>query len=249
MRRTIVIGLIILLAFPFVALAQQEPVATVNTGQLNVRSGPGLNFGAITTLPHGFGVRMIARNDEGNWILIQLTNGVQGWVNVNYIYTLFPTRNLPVDESAQGSPITPTATVTGAVNLNVRTNADPNSQIIAVIGRGTPLELLGRNFDATWAFVRLPDGRTGWVGAGFITASVPVRSVTPADGSVVGPVPPARAHVPSVRHYTVVRGDTLASIARRFGVSLSAIVNANPQIVNINRIFAGQRIIVPLIGY
>ncbi|MDW8325844.1 MAG: LysM peptidoglycan-binding domain-containing protein [Anaerolineales bacterium] len=44
--------------------------------------------------------------------------------------------------------------------------------------------------------------------------------------------------------YTVQPGDWLARIAARFGVSVQAILNANPGI-NPNRIFVGQRIIIP----
>ncbi len=44
--------------------------------------------------------------------------------------------------------------------------------------------------------------------------------------------------------YTVRRGDTLTAIARRFGVTINAIVLANG-LVNPNRIFAGQRLLIP----
>lgn len=45
--------------------------------------------------------------------------------------------------------------------------------------------------------------------------------------------------------YTVVSGDTLFTIAQRFGVSLQALINANPQIPNPNLIFPGQVICIP----
>jgi LysM repeat protein len=44
--------------------------------------------------------------------------------------------------------------------------------------------------------------------------------------------------------YVVQRGDTLGGIARRFGVSLSALISAN-NIRNANLIFVGQRLIIP----
>jgi spore coat assembly protein SafA len=47
------------------------------------------------------------------------------------------------------------------------------------------------------------------------------------------------------RTYIVQRGDTLSGIARRFGVSLSALERANPQISDPNRIFPGQVINIP----
>lgn len=45
--------------------------------------------------------------------------------------------------------------------------------------------------------------------------------------------------------YTVVSGDTMFLIARRFGVSLQALINANPHISNPNLIFPGDVLCVP----
>ncbi|HBC93487.1 MAG TPA: peptidoglycan-binding protein [Pelotomaculum sp.] len=45
--------------------------------------------------------------------------------------------------------------------------------------------------------------------------------------------------------YIIKRKDTLASIARKFGTSVSAIMNANPQIEDQFLIFEGQTITVP----
>ena len=47
---------------------------------------------------------------------------------------------------------------------------------------------------------------------------------------------------------TVGRGDTLYSIARRHGVSLQRLAAANPQIVNPNRIYPGQTVLIPTDG-
>jgi tyrosinase len=45
--------------------------------------------------------------------------------------------------------------------------------------------------------------------------------------------------------YIVQQGDTLTAIATRFGVSLAALIAANPHITNPNRIFRGQIIAIP----
>ena len=42
--------------------------------------------------------------------------------------------------------------------------------------------------------------------------------------------------------YTVVGGDTLWGIARRYGVELTALISLNPQIKNPNLIYAGQKV-------
>jgi LysM repeat protein len=69
-----------------------------------------------------------------------------------------------------------------------------------------------------------------------------VQSMAPAEG---GPVPPPPERC-NGQLYTVQRGDTLFSIGRRFGVTVNAILNTNPQIVRRGAICIGQVICVPV---
>ncbi|XWX03507.1 LysM domain-containing protein [Aggregatilineales bacterium SYSU G02658] len=73
---------------------------------------------------------------------------------------------------------------------------------------------------------------------------IPAGGTTPAPQPTQPPQPPTE---PSGT-YTVQRGDTLGRIAQRFGVTLSAIRAANPNIRNINLIFPGQVINIPAGG-
>ena len=71
-------------------------------------------------------------------------------------------------------------------------------------------------------------------------------------GSCFTPIRP-RPQVPYNRFYNggpgstyIVRpGDTLFSIARRFGVSVGAILAANPYLSNPNFIYSGERLVIP----
>lgn len=45
--------------------------------------------------------------------------------------------------------------------------------------------------------------------------------------------------------YTVKKGDTLWGIAKRYGVNLTALIAANPQIKNPNLIYPGDRVTIP----
>jgi spore coat assembly protein SafA len=45
--------------------------------------------------------------------------------------------------------------------------------------------------------------------------------------------------------YTVRRGDTLWGIAGQYGVALSALISANPQIKNPNLIYPGEKVRIP----
>ncbi len=45
--------------------------------------------------------------------------------------------------------------------------------------------------------------------------------------------------------YTVVRGDTMYFIAKRYGIRLQSLINANPHITNPNLIYPGDVLCVP----
>jgi LysM repeat protein len=74
------------------------------------------------------------------------------------------------------------------------------------------------------------------------------RLLIPTGGTGPGPVPttppPGQCQPGQGSTYTVVRGDTLGNIARRFGTTVQAIAQANG-ITNINLIFVGQRLNIP----
>lgn len=70
-------------------------------------------------------------------------------------------------------------------------------------------------------------------------APTPVPTTAPPAGT---PVPPATGG-----KYTVQRGDTLSAIARRFSVTVSAILSAN-NLSNPNLIFVGQVLTIPGAG-
>ena len=53
---------------------------------------------------------------------------------------------------------------------------------------------------------------------------------------------------PGTFAYTVQPGDSMFLIAQRFGVSLNALIAANPQITNPNLIFPGQIVCVPIVS-
>jgi LysM repeat protein len=45
--------------------------------------------------------------------------------------------------------------------------------------------------------------------------------------------------------YVIARGDTLRSLATRFGTTVDALLGVNPDITNANRIYEGQRLVLP----
>lgn len=69
--------------------------------------------------------------------------------------------------------------------------------------------------------------------------TIPVPTISkPNTGDGTGTITPTRTH-------TVKQGDTIGSIAQKYGVTVDAIKAINPQITNPNLIFVGQVIVIP----
>ncbi len=184
----------------------QTATATVVTGQLNVRSGPGVTYSVLTTINQGNVVTLLGRNSDSTWAYIQTATAVIGWVNASsdYITPSVAISSLPVVTPATATPTstvvptntpTPTATAvpisgayatvaTGA--LNVRSGPSLAYSPVTAVYQGNVVSLIGRNSNSTWAKIRLSNGTEGWVNAAstYITPNVAISSlpvVTPAD--------------------------------------------------------------------
>lgn len=150
------------------------PTGVVNASYLNVRSGPGVQYGIVSTIRGGTYANLIGRNFDTTWLEIILGNGVRGWVNANFITTSYPIGTLP---NTSGSYVAqPTATVT-ASHLNVRYGPGVGFAAFTVINQGQQVQLIGRDATSTWVKVRLPGGGEGWVNAKYLATSVPVSSL------------------------------------------------------------------------
>jgi uncharacterized protein YraI len=83
----------------------QEPTATPNINWvrleagINVRGGPGLEYDAIGQLALGVWVQPLARNGDGDWILVNYLT-TQGWVQVDGISWRMDIAALPVSKTA-----------------------------------------------------------------------------------------------------------------------------------------------------
>jgi murein DD-endopeptidase MepM/ murein hydrolase activator NlpD len=114
---------------------------------------------------------------------------------------------------------------------------DPNSTLFsqgsAAYRANAPLDL---NRDG-----RITAGEATSFVRGRINGEAPPPTETPPGETPTEPSPPPGGS----GNYTVRSGDTLSGIAQRHGVSLSALIAANPQISNPNLIHAGQQINIP----
>lgn len=71
------------------------------------------------------------------------------------------------------------------------------------------------------------------------------NNIKPGQTICVPKEPPAPQCPPGSTRYTVKPGDTMFLIAQRFGISLNALIRANPQVSDPNRIFPGQILCIP----
>ncbi len=216
----------------------QAPTATVNTGALHIRSGPGISYAVVFSVYRGTVLTLLARNADASWVKIRLDNGIEGWVNSNYIATAYPLRNLPL-EGGSGGPVGITATVTSYA-LNVRSGPGIGYARLTSIPRGTLMTLLARTADSSWVKVLLANGVQGWVNTGYIAPSAPITSL-PVEGVVV---PPPQPPPPTYRTHVVQPGENLFRIALRYGVNMWDIARLN-NILNLRLIYAGQVLLIP----
>jgi N-acetylmuramoyl-L-alanine amidase len=113
------------------------------------------------------------------------------------------------------------------------------------VGAGEHLTGIARRYDVTIAAIvsanGLVDASRIYAGQRLtIPGAVPAAATAPASA----PAPPAAPTVPAARTHTVGAGEHLTGIARRYDVTIAAIVSANG-LVDAGRIYAGQRLTIP----
>ncbi|GEM_PF-6285148 len=75
---------------------QEELSGTVVVRALNVRRGPGTSFAVVSRLRFGDPVVAVARNAQGDWVLVRLTGDRTGWVAARYLEWQRDVDTLPV---------------------------------------------------------------------------------------------------------------------------------------------------------
>ena len=92
------------------------PHFTVNSDQVNVRTGPGTAFSIIGTVEQGGRFDIGGRNGAGDWLEFCCVNGQRGWIYApllvlsHDISTIPISANIPAVPTATNTPVPPTAT-------------------------------------------------------------------------------------------------------------------------------------------
>jgi uncharacterized protein YraI len=214
----------------------QAPTGIVNTGALNIRSGPGVSYGVITHVYRNTVLSLLSRNADASWVKVATSTGVQGWVNARYILTSYPIAGLPIEGTTGG--------ITGVVTsyaLNVRSGPGTGYGVLTSVYRGTVLTLVSRSYDAAWLKVVLPTGVQGWVSASYVSTSYPVINL-PVEGGTPAPPPPPPS--PTYRTHVVQAGENLFRISLNYGVNMYDVARLNG-ITNLALIYVGQVLLIP----
>ena len=84
--------------------------------RLNVRKGPGLNYGIVSSAPSGATVKALGRNADGGWILIELPgkDGKVGWVSARYLDLGGDPTDLPESDRRSAAPVVAAASSAGS---------------------------------------------------------------------------------------------------------------------------------------
>ena len=144
------------------------PIAIVNTGNLNIRSGPGAQFSTITTVPGGTQLSTIAIASDDVWYLVAGAFG-QGWINKEFALFRGNLNGLPIipwDVAAsQASIQSPIAVVSAPLVLY----GAPGTQYAQVGTLFGPVEVnvVARTADFNWVQLSTSFGY-GWAPASLI---------------------------------------------------------------------------------
>lgn len=165
-----------------------QPVPGIGSGtviseRLNVRTGPGLQYGVMYQLARGQAVSLAGyRSVDANWVMITQANGKPAWVSGRpaYLQTNVVISNLPVWQGSQieQPPVSGNSAVVGnAYYLNLRSGPGTSNPVISVIPAGSVVQMLGRNSNASWIRVQLANGRVGWVSGSFLINHPPFTTL------------------------------------------------------------------------
>jgi uncharacterized protein YraI len=152
------------------------PTAIINTGALNIRTGPGVEYKYVGRTVGGAQFEILARNAAYTWLYIQTPLGT-GWVSRRYVIIrgdatnlaiadentpfLFPDAETGELEAVAPQEIGPIAFVaTGA--LNIRSGPNINFESIGVVYSATRMSIIGQSPDRGWWKVKSTFG-DGWV--------------------------------------------------------------------------------------
>lgn len=164
----VVTAMLLLPVFQSITVAQvASPHLVVNTARLNVRSGPGVGHGIITSVPGGTELPVTMIGSGGRWY--QVTSPVgSGWVHSGYTVGRGDFSGVP-RQGAAPSPGGGVSIPAGAPHLvvnvsylNVRTGPGVGHNVLTTVHGGATLAVTAIDSGGVWYQVTTSAG-SGWV--------------------------------------------------------------------------------------
>ena len=152
---------------------------------------PGDGAEVLAMIPERQPAMVLGRNSSGEWLLVRLASGIEGWVNARESGAAVIVSNLPVMDDVSGdvsvaqgpaptavpaeeaapesgsSPVVGTATVNAGA-LNLRSGPGLEYEKIGVAFNGQQISLLEQLGSNIWVQVRLADGKQGWMNSNYL---------------------------------------------------------------------------------
>ncbi len=149
---------------------QETPSGThlvVNTGNLNIRSGPSILHRIITTVAGGTELPVVGIASDRLWYQVESAAGV-GWVNSYYTVGRGNFADIPVTDNAAEAPaIAPARVIVNTAYLNIRTGPSASNDIVTTLSGGVELTVLGVAKDGVWYLVEGDFGQ-GWLNNSYV---------------------------------------------------------------------------------
>jgi SH3-like domain-containing protein len=147
----------------------------------------------LAMIPERQSVTVLGRDSSGEWLMVRLSSGVEGWVRARESGAPIVVSNLPMaDEEAgngpvvqnpvsasapaevtqsptleDGSPVFGTAVINSGA-LNLRSGPDLEYEPVGVAYNGQQVFLLEPPGSRVWVLVRLADGKQGWMNSNYL---------------------------------------------------------------------------------
>ncbi len=159
-----------------------SPHLVVNTYRLNVRSGPGVEHGIITTVAGGTELAVSMIGAGGTWYEVTSPAGI-GWVHSNFTigrgdFSAVPRAGTPTNLAAGTGNIAAGAAhvVVNTSYLNIRSGPGIDNNIVTVVPGGTTLAVTALDSSGKWYQVETSVG-SGWLHSGYVAARGDFTSV------------------------------------------------------------------------
>ena len=144
-----------------------QPIAVIFAPNLNVRTGPGLDYPVIGVVHTGMELIIVGRNTDWSWYQVSSPYGI-GWVKASYVALRGDASGTPDVSPYVPPPPPPTPyAVVFTAYLNVRAGPGTEYAILGAVRSSTEMEIVGRNLDWSWYQVVSPFG-VGWVRSRYV---------------------------------------------------------------------------------